>query len=146
MRASCREKRRAPHPEGVGPMFRSVVVVRGILAELSRRGPTTDEVLHGVGISRDVLSDLRARIPCGDLERLIARAVQLSGDPGLGLTLGEKAPESMLQILGYLLLSCRTLRDAFAALERYAALTVDGAGWLLSEIGDSATFAYQCPT
>ncbi|MDB4988219.1 MAG: virS 15 [Myxococcaceae bacterium] len=126
-------------------MFVSVLFVRGILAELSSRGHTTAEVVRGVGISPDVLCDLRARIPCGDLERLIARAVLLSGDPGLGLTLGEKAPESMLQILGYLLLSCRTLRDAFAALERYAALTVDGAGWRLTELGDSATFAYECP-
>ncbi|MDB4973930.1 MAG: araC1 [Myxococcaceae bacterium] len=126
-------------------MLVSVLFVRGILAELARRGHPMPQVIAGLSIPSEVLSDLRARIPCGDLERLIQRAVQLSGDPGLGLSMGEKAPESMLQILGYLLLSCRTLRDAFAALERYAGLTVEGAGWLLTENGDSATFAYQCP-
>lgn len=126
-------------------MFVSVLFVRGILAELHHQGLSTPEILRGLNVSDDVLSDLRARIPCGDLERIIGRALQLSNDPGLGLSMGSRAPESMLQLLGYLLLSCRTLREAFGALQRYAALTVNDAGWGLTEDGEHATFSYRCP-
>jgi AraC-like DNA-binding protein len=126
-------------------MFVTVLFVRGILAELAGRGHAASDVVAGLGLAEDVLSDLRARVCCTDLERLIGRAIELSGDPGLGLSMGERAPESMLQLLGYLLLSSRTLRDAFAALERYAALRPEGSGWLLTEQGDQATFVYKCP-
>lgn len=126
-------------------MFVSVIFVRGILAELHSRGHSRADLVHGLGVPENLLTDLRARVACSDLERMIVRATELSGDPGLGLSMGTRAPESMLQILGYMLLSCRTLREAFGVLSRYAVLTVDGANWQLSEQGDEATFAFSCP-
>ena len=126
-------------------MFVSVLFVRGILAELAHRGHSAEAALDGLSLPETVLSEPRARVPFGDFERLLARAVQLTGDPGFGLTLGETAPETTLQLLGYLLLSCRTLRDSFDVLERYAALSIDGAGWSLSEREGRATFAFECP-
>jgi AraC-like DNA-binding protein len=126
-------------------MFVSVIFVRGILAELHSQGHSRVDIVHGLGVHEDLLSDLRARIAGSELERMIVHATELSGDPGLGLSMGARAPESMLQILGYLLLSCRTLREACAVLSRYAVLTVDGASWQLSEQDGVATFAFACP-
>ncbi|MEY4510290.1 MAG: hypothetical protein RLZZ450_2412 [Pseudomonadota bacterium] len=126
-------------------MFVSVIFVRGILAELHSRGHSRADIVQSLGVPENVLTDLRARVACSDLDRMIVRATELSGDPGFGLSMGSRAPESMLQILGYLLLSCRTLREAFGVLSRYAVLTVDGASWELREQGEEATFGFACP-
>jgi AraC-like DNA-binding protein len=126
-------------------MFVSVIIVRGILAELQRYGIEPAEALTGLDLREDQLSDLRARISFAELDRVIQRAISLSGDPGLGLSLGIHAPESMLQIIGHLMVSCRTPRDAFAVFERYSPLLADSVRYTLSEEGEQARFTYHCP-
>jgi len=126
-------------------MFVSVIIVRGILAELQRHGVEPAVALAGLDLPEDQLSDLRARISFAQLDRVIERAISLSGDPGLGLSMGVNAPESMLQILGHLMVSCRTPRDAFVVFERYSPLLADSVRYSLSEDGELAKFTYHCP-
>jgi AraC-like DNA-binding protein len=76
---------------------------------------------------------------------VIERAIALTCDPGLGLSMGIHAPESMLQILGHLMVSCRTPREAFSAFERYAPLLADSVRYTLHEEGEQARFTYHCP-
>lgn len=126
-------------------MFVSVIIVRGILAELQRHGIEPAETLLGLDLREDQLADLRSRISFAELDRVIERAISLSGDPGLGLSMGIHAPESMLQILGHLMVSCRTPRDAFVVFERYSPLLADSVRYTLSEEGEQARFTYHCP-
>jgi AraC-like DNA-binding protein len=51
----------------------------------------------------------------------------------------------MLQILGHLMVSCRTPRDAFDVFERYSPLLADSVRYTLSEEGEQARFTYHCP-
>jgi AraC-like DNA-binding protein len=126
-------------------MFVSVIIVRGILAELQRHGIEPAETLLGLDLREEQLADLRSRISFAELDRVITRAIGLSGDPGLGLSMGIHAPESMLQILGHLMVSCRTPRDAFTVFERYSPLLADSVRYTLSEEGEQARFTYHCP-
>jgi AraC-like DNA-binding protein len=126
-------------------MMVSIVLVRGILAELKTNGVDTASVLEGLPLTDDALSDVRGRLPISDFDVLVTRAMALRTDPGFGLTLAQNAPANMLQILGLMLLSSRTLRDAFALLTRYSELTADGVSYSLSEHGQQATFTYHCP-
>jgi len=126
-------------------MFVSVIIVRGILAELQRHGVEPALALAGLDLREEQLADLRSRISFAQLDRVIERALSLSGDPGLGLSMGVNAPESMLQIIGHLMVSCRTPRDAFGVFERYSPLLADSVRYSLSEEGELAKFTYHCP-
>ncbi len=40
------------------------------------------------------------------MELLVERAIRQSGDQSLGLAMGQRTPETMLHVLGHLLLTC----------------------------------------
>ena len=126
-------------------MFVSIIIVRGILAELQKHGIEPVDGLERLGVPAATLSDSRGRISFAELDRIVAQAMQVCDDPGLGLSVGVNAPESMLQLLGHLVVSCRTLRDAFALFQRYAPLVADGLTYSLSEGSTHARFDYHCP-
>jgi AraC-like DNA-binding protein len=126
-------------------MFVSVIFVRAIVSELQSRGMSPAHALAGIGVRDDQLNDLRARFSYADMDRIIEKAIELTGDPGLGLSIGMNAPESMLQVLGHLIVSCRTLRDAWGLFVRYVPLVAEGMSWNLVEDNEHARFVYHCP-
>ncbi len=126
-------------------MFVSVIFVRAIVSELQSRGLSPAHALAGIGVRDDQLNDLRARFSYADMDRIIEKAIDLTGDPGLGLSIGMNAPESMLQVLGHLIVSCRTLRDAWNLFERYVPLVAEGMSWSLVEDQERVRFVYHCP-
>lgn len=121
----------------------SVVIVRGILSEVRNRGIEPDALLRASGIDAERITDLRETIDLDQADRLFCNAMSLTGDPGLGLALGAKAPESMLQVFGHLMLAQSTIRDAFAALRRYASLVIDGPAWELVEESERAMLTFE---
>lgn len=121
----------------------SVVLVRGILGEVRRRGGAADELLRAADLDPARLSDIRETISLAQAERLVQAAVALTNEPALGLYVGAHSPERMLQLLGHLILAQRTLRDAFAALKRYSSLIFEGPSWALDEQGDRAVLIFQ---
>lgn len=126
-------------------MFVSIVVVRGVLAELQRRGIAPEQMLAEFKLDQAALLDLGTRVPLGKVHRLVLRAIELSGDEALGLTIGCRSPENMLQVLGHLLVACRTLREALAVFRRYVTLVAEGMNWGMHEHGELASFTYECP-
>src|SRR3954449_1001252 len=94
-------------------MYVSIVMVRGQIGELQRRGLDHAPLLAGFEIEPATLADMRSMIEVSKFEVMVARAMKLTGDPGLGLSLGMNAPEHMLQLLGHLLLSAATPLEAF---------------------------------
>jgi AraC-like DNA-binding protein len=126
-------------------MYVSVLIVRGIVSELQAHGIEPDRALERLGLLPDALFDIRARISFGELDRILLKAIELTGDPGLGLSMGINAPENMLQLLGHLVVSCRTLREAFVLFQRYSPLIADGLSYQLSETQALGRFDYHCP-
>jgi len=119
-------------------MCTSVVLARGILSELDRRGIAPYPVLAAVQIDRSRLGDYRQTLSFGELDQLLRCAVEASGDPGFALAVGQHAPLRMLQVLGQVVLAQPSMRSALLALRRYARLMVELAGWQLCESGDDA--------
>lgn len=118
----------------------SVAIVRGILTEVRSRGFDPDELLRRSGFDSARLADLREQVQVAEGDLLIRNAIALTGDPGLGLSIGANAPEAMLQVLGHLILAHRTIREACAAVSRYVPLIVDGLNFSLIEQGELALF------
>lgn len=124
-------------------MFVSVLVVRGILAELQKRGVDGQVWLRDSGVDHGALTDLRASVDLETWNHLLRRAMALLDDPGLGLSIGFGDSEGMLQLLGYMLLSSRTLQEAFELCQRYSALIVDDLRLDLVHVGQTTRFRYS---
>ncbi|MDB4974986.1 MAG: hypothetical protein JWN48_3327 [Myxococcaceae bacterium] len=123
-------------------MMVSVIFARALQVEVQRRGINPKSLLERAGIEPERLLDLRQMLSPVESALLARTALELTDDPGLGLTMGAHAPLHMLQLFGHLLLVQPTLREAYAVLQRYAGLVADGFVWDLVESDGNATL--QC--
>ncbi|MGH8629576.1 MAG: AraC family transcriptional regulator [Burkholderiales bacterium] len=109
-------KRRSadPHKPAV-----PVVYALFALSVVAERGVGRDQLLAGTGISPAVLENPETRLSVAQYGRLIGKALDLTGDPGLGYELGLRSQLTKHGFLGYGLMSCATLREAIGLLIRY---------------------------
>ena len=101
-------------------------VVADMLQYLARRGVSTDATLRACGIDPMVAISPDERVPGSRVERLWSFGVEQTGDPLVGLHMAETYNPGALDILGYVILSCRTVGDALEKFARYARLLNDG--------------------
>jgi len=125
-------------------MFVSVLMVRALLHACGARGIARSDLLAGSALLDADLSDLRVRLPSVDFERIAQRALALTGDAALGLSLGAELPQHALQVVGYLVQSSPTLRHAYTAFARYASLLAVNPLWVLREEADTAVLSFRC--
>jgi AraC-like DNA-binding protein len=116
----------------------SVVFVRSLIDELKRRGVEPAALLAKSGIRSEDVVDIRASIEPQQCEVLIDSAVELTNDESIGLSIGANSSVNALQLFGHLLLAQPTIRDAFAAAQRYSKLVAQGPSWRLIERDDVA--------
>jgi AraC-like DNA-binding protein len=121
----------------------SVIFARGLLSEVQNCGLDPQELIRRCNIDGARLADLRETLTVEEADLLTREAMAVTNDPGIGLTIGAKAPESMLQVFGHLILAQSTIREAFAALRRFSGLLAEGPSWSLLERGDSALFTCE---
>ncbi len=119
-------------------MYVSILFVRMLLSELRQRCIADSALLEGSSVDAAALANLRATISTPEWEALLVRAIELTGDPGLGLAMGESWSLSMLQVVGQLVVSCRTMRDALSVFERYRSLLGNNSAWQLEERDETA--------
>lgn len=123
-------------------MYVSALLLRGIADRLRCSGVATDELLRGTGIDPSALGDAGARVPMDAADRYISRAMELTGDPALGLTLATGTPAGLHTLIYHLVLACSSLRQAITSFLRISGDVVDSAGFRLVEQGDVARFVY----
>jgi AraC-like DNA-binding protein len=107
----------------------SIFVVRALVQELRRRQLPSEDACRRAGIPLDLLEDPAARVSAPQLAALVDLAQAATVDPYLGLHVGAQTPTSALTVLGPLLTSCATLREASALIASYSPLLVEGATW-----------------
>ena len=93
---------------------------------LGRRGVVVEEVGRAIELDVVALATPDQRVPGSIVERLWEEAERRTQDPHVGLHMGESYSPGALDILGYVILSCRTAGDALDRLARYAAILNDG--------------------
>ncbi|MGE0449037.1 MAG: AraC family transcriptional regulator [Vicinamibacterales bacterium] len=101
-------------------------LVIDFLGFLERQGHPLADVCRAASIDPAVLNEPSSRIPASCMERLWRVAEQLTGDPDVGLHSAESYNPGALSIVGYVILSCRTAREALDRLTRYAPLLNEG--------------------
>src|SRR5690242_14732671 len=87
---------------------------------VARWNVTADELLGPFGLTVAAVSDPAARMSIPMIEKLVARARALTGEPGLGFYLGLQMRTSSLGYLGFAVMTSATLRDAIELGVRFA--------------------------
>ncbi|MFB7716815.1 AraC family transcriptional regulator ligand-binding domain-containing protein [Nocardia sp. NPDC056100] len=117
---------------------RSPAALRGLLATAAVHGATTAECLRGTGLDITVL-DIDQLIRA-DQELAVARnlLVRLGDHPGLGVEAGLHYNLTSMGMLGYAMLSSRTVREAITVGIDYLALSSAFVRFDLAEADDQA--------
>lgn len=89
------------------------------------KGAARDALLAACGILDADLADQDARVPFAKYMTLMRAAKALTGDPALALHFGEAVEMSEMSIVGLLGLSCETVAEGMAQMNRYGQLIVD---------------------
>ncbi|MFT3927662.1 MAG: AraC family transcriptional regulator [Myxococcales bacterium] len=101
------------------------------------------ELLAEARIGVQEFSDPDKRVPHDPAMHLLARAVDLCVDPGLGMKAAEQFGPSDLGVLEYAASTCATLRDAAHCATRYLRLMNDSADSRLVEKEDVAVWEFR---
>jgi AraC-like DNA-binding protein len=123
-------------------MYLSIAVARAIVDELIRQGIPVETACARTALVPIELADAGARLPIDRVRHIIGAAVALSTTPALGLRVGESAPIGTCTLIGHLLTSAGSARDAIGLLVRYSALISEGAAFQLIEHGGDARLVY----
>ena len=98
-----------------------------IVHALEAEGIDCQALFSELGLSYAALHDSDARFPQDGMTRLWQRAVELSGNPAIGLNMVKVVRPASFNVVGYALMSSRTLKDGFARLVRYQRIIAEGA-------------------
>ncbi|MSV29373.1 MAG: AraC family transcriptional regulator [Bryobacterales bacterium] len=110
--------------------IRETTVAAGLILDLVRyleqQGVPLDTTYRSFALDPLLLEIPNARLPGSLVERAWEQASRLADDPDVGLHSAENFNPGALNILGYVLMSCRTAAEALGRLGQFAALVNDG--------------------
>ncbi|HUS30687.1 MAG TPA: AraC family transcriptional regulator [Kofleriaceae bacterium] len=89
-------------------------------------GASVEPVIAAMGVDAAALEDRDGRIPRRAWLHAFEVAVDVTGDPDLGLRVGESIRPAHLGALGYILMSCETMKQTAQVESRWHSLVADG--------------------
>ena len=98
-----------------------------IVQALELEGLDCQALFSELGLDYCALSDPDARFAQDGMTRLWQRAVEMTGNPAIGLNLAKVMRPGAMHVVGYALMSSSTLRDSFQRLVRYQRIIAEGA-------------------
>ncbi|MCM3500226.1 AraC family transcriptional regulator, partial [Staphylococcus capitis] len=96
-----------------------VAYTRLLLQALAARGVDLAAVRAGTGLRDAVLAEPDARVAPSQWGRLVLNAIEIGGDPGIGLAFGLLLKPTVHGFLGYATLTARDIREALSVTQRY---------------------------
>jgi AraC-like DNA-binding protein len=120
----------------------SMVAVRALAAAVEGVGVERTRFLAEAGLAPAQIENADARVSLADYARARRAALATSGDPALGLHMGEHPSVGAYDVLGSLAEHSRSLREALHMCIRYARIMVEGPRMELTESGESATVRF----
>jgi AraC-like DNA-binding protein len=124
-------------------MALSVVVVRALIEGAERAGLRGETLLGAVAFDPQRVEDGTARISLNEYDALTIAAMRLTGDPALGLRMGESITATTYSLAGHLIMQASNLRKAIDAFARFHRLLIDQQVTRLEEAGETATLYYD---
>ncbi|WP_111497816.1 MULTISPECIES: AraC family transcriptional regulator [Marinobacter] len=103
------------------------VMLRLIYQAMKRKGVDTDEILRRLGVDESYLNSAQLRTPHNAQLFFWQIVEEVSGDPDIGLHLGQNLPTYKGQVLEYLFLSSPTFGEGLRRALNYQRLLSDAA-------------------
>lgn len=97
----------------------------GLFETAQRLGVARPDLLQRAGLAAEVLAETAARLPVADVVALFEAAQALSGRRDIGLEFAAQVRPGTFHVLGYALMTCRTLGEALALVPHYRRLVFD---------------------
>jgi AraC-like DNA-binding protein len=98
-----------------------------------------------MGVDESALADRDGRIPRRAWLEAFVTAVEVTGDPDLGLRVGDSIRPAHLGVLGYLLMSSESMRQAAELDQRWHSLVADGERIEYGHDGELSTRTLHLP-
>lgn len=102
------------------PITVSSTVLNQLILYLMSKKVDIDAYLRSLGVDPEVIKSPDGRLPIETYLLIQDQAAELIKDPYLGLHMGEFAEAGSWSILGYLMMNCKTLGEAFEKSGRYS--------------------------
>lgn len=99
--------------------------IGGLLDTAQRLGSARADLLARAGLAADTVLDANSRWPVADVVALFEAAQQLTGRRDIGLEFAAQVRPGTFHVLGYALMTCRTLGEALALVPHYRRLVFD---------------------
>ncbi len=115
------------------------------LAVMASMGYEQKDCLLGTGVLTSQLEDGSARISLQQELCFYRNILELTGDPTIGLSLGEPFLPQQYGLVGYALMSAETFRHALAIVESYGRLTFSFFSFHYGAQGRTAWFSMTDP-
>jgi AraC-like DNA-binding protein len=97
----------------------SISVLSQLIRYLNHLNVDVDKMLRGIGIDPNILNTPDTRLSIETYLAVEDEAARMTGDPCFGLHMGEFAEPGSWTILGYMMMNCRDLREAFEKVGKY---------------------------
>jgi len=110
---------------------------------LEDMGANPEQVVKSVGLGLNAFEDLEYLVPYTSMGELLARCVQATRCEHFGLLVGQQIIASGLGLLGFLMQSAHTVRDALEDYMSFAGLQDQGAVSLLNSINGVTLLSYS---
>lgn len=114
-------------------------IVQALLEAVEMVGVPRMRLLRAAQLEPGQLDIAQDRIPCSEVYRLCELAVDLTGDPALGLHWAEKLNGDTFNPVSHILAHAATLRQAFESLSQFGRLLTDQPSHELHEFEDTVT-------
>ncbi|MEH6492973.1 AraC family transcriptional regulator [Halopseudomonas sp.] len=105
---------------------------RAIAQALEGRGVNAAALFDELGIDPAVIADPDGRIPQDNMTRLWQRAVAVSNNSAIGLSMAQTLRPGHFSVVGYAMMSSRTLLEGFGRVIRYQRILAEAADLALS--------------
>jgi AraC-like DNA-binding protein len=115
--------------------------IRALLQTLEDAGLDTGDVCRACGIKAAILEEVNARIPRSQWLRLWRQTARRLPDSHLGIYLGERARPRAANVVTYLAMSSRTLREALERFIRYQRVLDEGS---CVQLNDEGALTFIC--
>jgi len=118
--------------------------VKAVFQALLERKVSQSLIEERVGVRLDELDDQDARVALGRFHQLWELALEQTGDPALGLHLGEQLDMSRMGVIGHIVFNNRTLGRALQQYVRLAQVANEGVAVSLRDQDGLAVLEWHC--
>ena len=118
------------------------LVIR-ILEAAVEEGLDREALEQELGGSRSALTDPEARLPIAIADALLGRAIRELDDRAFPLRVAQRTSVEDLHVIGFALITARTMREALQRMARYFAFVSDGGRWSVVESKETAELCFE---